>query len=120
MQLFPRRRAELSFKPGAEGEIGKAERRTGEFRRRTQSLHPGPRRPWPLEAHGRAVEHPQAADRETLQRESRRQSRHAGPDDSDIQYRPVFGMRARLQPVLRGWQREQVEIAPEARLKLGQ
>jgi hypothetical protein len=114
VNLLPFRRIELRLEPSAEGEIGKSEGRPGQLGRRAQCFHARPRRPWSLETGGRTIEHAQAADREALQRECRRQSGHSRTDDRDVQHRPVFRVRARLEPVLRGRQGEQFEIARES------
>ena len=120
IELAPFGRAELRLEPGAEREAGKLKRRPGQLRRRAQRLHARRGRPRSLEALRRAIEDAQAAHRQTFQRERGGEPRHAGADDRNVKHRPVLRMHARLEPVLRGRQREQFEVAPEPCFKPGE
>ena len=120
MHFFPRCRAELRLEPGAEGEVGKAECRAGQFRRRAQRLHARPGRPRALEARGRAVEHPAGrGSRGTSARTPptaptcrRRPPRHRAPG-------PYSGCVRGSSQSFGGRQHQQIEVARKARLELG-
>src|SRR5262249_6096855 len=67
-----------------------------------------------------AIENTQAAHCLTLQCEPCGEPRHTGADDRNVKHGSVLRMDARLEPVLRGRQGEQVEVAPEPRFKPGE
>ena len=120
MHRLPGVESELRLEPGAEGEIGEAERGSGQFRRRAQRLHARVGRPRAFEACGRTVEQPHVPDAQSLQRERRRQPAHAGADDGDIEQRAPAGCTRGLEPVLGGRNDQQLKIARKPRLELGQ
>ena len=120
VQPLPCGAPELRLEPGPEREVGEAERRAGQLRRRAQDFHARMGRPRPLETLRRAIEHPHGAHAQALEREGGGETRHAGADDRDVEHRPPLRVDARLEPLLGGRQREQLEVAGKPRLQLGE
>ena len=115
----PRLAAELRLEPGAKGEARKAERRTGQLRRRAQHLHArvvshGPSRPSGLRSKMRTFVMPQP-----LQGQGRRKPGHAGADDGDVEHRSMVGMQTRIEPGLRRRDEQQIELPAETCFELG-
>ena len=84
--------SELRLVPGAEGQARKAERRSGQLRRRAQYLHARVCQPRPLVPFGTAIEECGARDAQASQCQGRREPGHAGADDCHVEHRSMVGM----------------------------